>query len=318
MKPDEKDIALILRQLNGELNSQENVAFLNRVKKDPEFEKIYSEYSKTVNLIDNNSENEIKNIDVNKEWNLFKKKTQQKKAKSVKLRVLSYSVAASIAIIFGLFYLFSINKEYTLEAENQIIEKALQDGSKITLSSNSIISYKKNSRLVKLKGKAFFEVTKDKKGKNFIVKTDNYSVKVLGTKFVVSDIGDNIQVIVKEGLVEVSDTQKKNKVRVKKGESVTVDKDTQKFIIENIKSKNYLSWKTKEFIFEETTLREVFELLEQAYGYKIVIKDDKILNQTLTSTFKNEKFDVIISVLKINNTLKIRTEGKIIYVSSAL
>src|SRR5690606_18082388 len=66
------------------------------------------------------------------------------------------------------------------------LTKVLPDGSKVTLNSNSSISYTEgfteSTREIKLKGEAFFQVTKDP-ARPFIVHTGNIATTALGTSF---------------------------------------------------------------------------------------------------------------------------------------
>lgn len=78
--------------------------------------------------------------------------------------------------------------DYTVVSapSGQRVSLTLADGSTVTLSPNSRMqipqSFKGDSRQVSLSGEAFFHVAKDAKHP-FIVNTDKYSLKVLGTEF---------------------------------------------------------------------------------------------------------------------------------------
>ena len=62
----------------------------------------------------------------------------------------------------------------------------LEDGTKVWLDAETELRYPTNfdaqNRVVYLKGEAYFEVAK-MEGKPFVVKIDQMSVNVLGTKF---------------------------------------------------------------------------------------------------------------------------------------
>ena len=107
----------------------------------------------------------------------------------------SFSIAATLAILFGLFFLMSTNEisHKTAFGEQKIIE--LPDGSQVTMNSKSLIEFNPDSwesnRILKLSGEAYFKV---KKGSQFTVNTDNGNVIVLGTEFNVNSLNHYFEV----------------------------------------------------------------------------------------------------------------------------
>jgi len=111
---------------------------------------------------------------------------------------IAISTAASLILIFLLqLLLFSQTR---FESSDQAASFRLPDQSRVVLSENSSISFPKYrwNRKLELQGEAYFEV---KKGNKFIVKTDEGSVSVLGTRFLVTEKEDNLQVSCFEGKV---------------------------------------------------------------------------------------------------------------------
>ena len=86
---------------------------------------------------------------------------------------------------------------------------ALSDGSKVTLNSESKLSYPSQFegqvRKVKLEGEAYFEIQKTADHKQFIVETDLQEIEVLGTKFNIKafDFDDENFSTLAEGSVKV-------------------------------------------------------------------------------------------------------------------
>ncbi|WP_163708048.1 FecR family protein [Mangrovibacterium lignilyticum] len=111
---------------------------------------------------------------------------------------IAISTAASLILIFLLqLLLFSQTR---FESTDQAATFRLPDQSRVVLSENSSISYSKYiwNRKVKLQGEAYFEV---QKGEKFIVKTDEGSVSVLGTRFLITEKEDKLKVSCYEGKV---------------------------------------------------------------------------------------------------------------------
>ena len=111
---------------------------------------------------------------------------------------IAISTAASLILIF-LLHLFLFSST-TLQAGNQADSFRLPDHSRVILSSNSAINYSTYhwNRKLQLQGEAYFEVNE---GKKFIVKTDEGSVSVLGTRFLVTEKEDQLTVSCFEGKV---------------------------------------------------------------------------------------------------------------------
>lgn len=111
-------------------------------------------------------------------------------------------IAASVVLIFLLHFFLSVD---TIESGALAVNTLrLPDHSRVVLSKNSTASYPKYwwRREVKLKGEAYFEV---EKGDQFIVKTNEGKVSVLGTRFQVSEIEDGLIVSCYEGKVRFTD-----------------------------------------------------------------------------------------------------------------
>ncbi|HKJ41151.1 MAG TPA: FecR family protein [Sunxiuqinia sp.] len=112
------------------------------------------------------------------------------------------SIAASLVLIFLLHFFFAVD---TIESGGISVNTLrLPDNSRVVLSKNSSASYPKYwwKREVNLNGEAYFEV---EKGDQFIVKTNEGSVSVLGTRFQVSEIKNGLIVSCYEGKVRFTD-----------------------------------------------------------------------------------------------------------------
>lgn len=113
-------------------------------------------------------------------------------------------------------------------AYGEVRRVPLNDGSVMTLNTRSKadIEFGEKNRSVKLiEGEGFFEVAPDK-SRPFLVNSDGYTVKAVGTAFVVrKQPDDRIQVVVYEGIVDVA-SQKTKPLRLKAGDMVEIgDRD---------------------------------------------------------------------------------------------
>ena len=194
----------------------------------------------------------------------------------------------------------------------QTQEIILPDGSKVHLSENSSISlvgdFEGTTRKVELKGKAFFDITRDEQ-KPFIVRTYNSNIKVLGTSFLVDSYNDNnTKVVVKTGKVSVAkNSGSSTTLELIPGEVATVNKQVEKSINTN---QNYLSWKTKIIDFNKSPMSDVINTLEEVYFVKIKVSDTDINNCTLSAKFDHRDIDVVMEIISQTFNLDLKQKGK--------
>src|SRR3546814_4407377 len=97
----------------------------------------------------------------------------------------------------------------TLVPETTLFRSPLRDGSAVTLNSNSEIDvdFDEGIRHVRLlRGEALFDVAKDSI-RPFVVEADSTRVTAVGTSFTVNRVsGRDVQVLVREGVVELADS----------------------------------------------------------------------------------------------------------------
>lgn len=134
------------------------------------------------------------------------------------------SMAATFAVLAALFlYSPHDNKDYQT-AYGEVRRVPLNDGSIMTLNTLSKVDleFGETQRSVKLlSGEGYFEVAPDS-SRPFVVSSVGYSVKAIGTAFVVRNLTDQtFQVLVYEGVVEV-DGRNTQPIEVTAGKLVEV------------------------------------------------------------------------------------------------
>ncbi len=206
----------------------------------------------------------------------------------------------------------------------------LPDGSKVWLNAGSSLtydsSYGKNLREVALSGEAFFDVVKNK-DKPFIIHASKINVRVLGTEFNVraypTDKTTEASLI--RGSIEVTFKDKPSKkIILKPNEKIVVDNDRYlKDILTNshpisqekiheipgvdVKKLTYenktgtiieTSWVENKLIFQDESFDDLARQLERWYGVSIVFKNDRLKENRLTGSFKNETVRQALDALK--------------------
>jgi ferric-dicitrate binding protein FerR (iron transport regulator) len=314
---------LIIKDLSGEIDKGEKQMLEDWREENDANQKAYREiagiWDKT------GSVSSIAHLDIDKEWQYFQSRTSRKatnSAGSLPSRNI-FQLAAGIALILTLSIVayFYFNRfrviEYNTLAETR--EVLLEDGTKITMNKFSRLTYKasygETNRRVSLSGEAFFEVEKNR-DLPFIVEAGEASIEVLGTSFNVKAYDEipRVEVTVKSGMVSFKvDRAKKEKVILNPGEKVIFDKQEQEVEKKKSQDENFISWKTNRFVFDNTPLKDIVDLLNEVYGENIIIDKKELLNCPLTGTFAGKDLDNVLEVIKSALDLKIRREkGSII------
>ncbi|MCE6991093.1 FecR family protein [Dyadobacter sp. CY323] len=210
----------------------------------------------------------------------------------------------------------------------------LPDGSTVELFPGSRLSYPtdfgKTNRTVYLLGKARFDVRKNPQ-KPFYVYSNELVTKVLGTVFSVEAFEkDNaLKIVVEHGQVSVY--QQKNPdtksartilqgVLLKPNQQVVFSRESKQFsktvvaepalVDDRIVDKN-------SFVFEETPVIAVFELLKKAYGLDIIYNEEILKGCQLTASLADEpvlkKLDIITQSIGSSYEM---VEGQVIIVSN--
>ena len=210
---------------------------------------------------------------------------------------VKYASAAVLVVAISL--LFVLNQNQT---DSTYTNQELSDGSEIALHGSSvleIIKIDENIREVRMSGKAYFDIQRDE-SRPFIIYTDNAKVEVLGTSFLVKSTNDLTEVCVESGLVEFTkSTSGKDAVSVKlsEGEMGLVSSNNKGIIKRNNNDLNYLSWKTKVITFEESTMSEVEQVLEDVYGIEIKFENPAFKNCKLTAKLNKKKAKDAIEII---------------------
>ncbi len=179
----------------------------------------------------------------------------------------------------------------------------LEDGSRVWLDSGSELdlnSFSPNNRLVKLKGKGYFDITSNKNAP-FRINADGFDVQVLGTKFVVNAVSK--EVLVKDGKVKVF-TAKENVILVN-NQKVVID-ESETFIVENSAFDDSILWFNEELKFNNTPFDQVVKDLSSNFNVKFTLPSNNDWSKcTFTSgSLKGNSLDQVLIILKLTYDLE--------------
>ena len=197
------------------------------------------------------------------------------------------------------------------------VEIILADGSLVSLHAASSLTYpkkfKRNERRVELNGEAFFEI-ESMPAKPFVVQINEVEIHVLGTSFYVNARADakTIEVVVKTGEVAMV-APATQKISLSAGDRGVYSKQDGSVSLDPLENPNFLSWKTRHFVFENSALKEVFEVLEHTFGVHFTFSDQNLEYCRLTAIFHEKTFEEILGIIAETFSLSYsRQQGKIV------
>lgn len=239
-----------------------------------------------------------------------------KSSKTVPFRRYWLQIASVLIIIVSIGSIFLVHRDASewiaiSTLPNETKEVFLPDSTLITLSGSSSVlyevkEYSKERRVVKIEGKAFFEVKRNETHP-FLAKTPVAQVEVLGTTFQVKASDMETEVNVETGKVRLSGDDSKENIILTAGMSALYTKNNNEIKIISEEDINYLSWKTGLLRFNETPLNEVINELNEYYKVTL-INNYKTDSYKLTASFNNMPLEEVLTV--INQTLDINLSIK--------
>ncbi len=202
----------------------------------------------------------------------------------------------------------------------------LPDSSEVFLNANSRLTYTDNwnsgtAREVWVEGEAYCKVRKqqgrDGYPRGFIAHTQIVKVEVLGTEFNVIHRRGNSVVILKSGKVQLTnnETITPRKIFMRPGELVSYS-DTQKvFLTKLVNPHLYSAWVNHKLIFNQTTLREIAQMLSDNYGMTVVFKQPRLSEKKFTATIPSNNLDVLFTALQESFNVNIERQNSQIIIS---
>lgn len=313
---EEKYWNLMSRYLSNELSLEETEELLTWLDDDPARADLLKELQDTWDATKNYPENF--NVDTSAGWQ--KLRTLIDEQERPKVRTLSkvawIGIAASFLLVAFVGFLGYKNLTQTklieiTTIEGQNTEIMLPDGSKVWLNENSTLSYPDDfnedaKREVKLKGEAFFEVTKNPE-RPFIIEAGKTVTRVLGTSFNVrQDNQGSIKVSVVTGKVSFQPVENsRQELILLPGDAGVITKEGY-----SAKSKfgnqNFLYWKSRQLAFTNATLSEVLKTVENAYHVKFHLNEEELLNRRITTSFNQIPLSEVLEVIEVLLDLKIK------------
>ncbi len=207
--------------------------------------------------------------------------------------ILAGGAAASIAAAVGLAWHLpeTVRERGFSTAIGQIREVVLEDGSVMVLNTNTKIRvrFTQEVRAIDLlRGEAQFDVAKNKK-RPFIVSAGDTLVRAVGTSFTVSMLPKRpVQVLVKEGVVELQRADAAAAIPVRASANIQaiapVGAPFVTLAVPEEKLIRDLAWQQGRIAFDNKSLEEAAEEFARYSEVRIVV-DPAVSDRTVTGLF---------------------------------
>lgn len=311
---------VLVKCIIGEGSHEEHELLREWCMQDPDHQKEYEEMKKTWES--SRKVGEVPSVDIDKAWDNFvqiraNSNTGKKTLSMSNMPVsgLWWRVAAAVIFIgllsfYGLSYFLDQNT--LLSTANHFQRTDLPDGSTVYLNRHATMKYQKEwwgrTRTVDLQqGEVFFDIKRDERTP-FVIQSGASLITVLGTSFHVRRGESETEVIVASGSVRVK--YGAHEVVLQPNEGVVIaDTLKQKAKLDTVPDQLYRYYVHQEFVFENTPLVRVFEVLGRAYDKHFVIQNESIGQLRYTATFRQQDLSQMIGVIMMTFNLEIKQHG---------
>lgn len=225
-------------------------------------------------------------FDPGKGWARFSKRIEEEQQQQLIIRMKRINRLKYAAVLFipvalaALFFLSNPEKSQNTAANcfssikagtGEMKKISLPDGSLVWLNAASELRYScsfqgKAERVVSLiRGEAYFEVKHDEK-QAFVVEVNKMKVKVYGTSFNVNSYQANVKTTLLTG--SIGATAGKESLMLKPGQQAIFNPSKNSFAVKTVNAAEDALWRTGTINFDNTSLKEIAEVIERQYGYK--------------------------------------------------
>lgn len=329
---------LITRYFSGEISGDELQLLSDWLLSDAVHKDLFSAYKSTWQLLAKSRVDAAINLD--DEWNALQIKIKQENTDTETPKIITlnesrknrfsgfpslWKVAAAFTVLFVssfILYYYTANPRNIMlsaKAGNMIVH--LPDGTEVALNNGSTITYPEKftlrKREIEISGEAYFTIKHDST-RPFVIVSGNARIEDLGTSFNVNTQAASgaIEVVLTSGEVAIYyKGWKTEKVVLAPGEKAEIEKTGRKITRTTNPDRNYMAWKTRKLIFENTTLSEIVTTLNTVYRSNIIRLPAELAGCRLTATFSDQPLKSVLNVLQKTLDLKITESATSIEIS---
>jgi transmembrane sensor len=223
-------------------------------------------------------------------------------------------IAAILLLFLSVTLVYQLRRDHLAEAVTHTLSTPLAsrtnfilpDGSVIWLNAGSSVTYPGRftgeSREVSISGEAYFDVVKGRTP--FVVKTEGFSIEVLGTAFNLSAYpGEPGFVTLERGKVRIHREGVSGKYLLP-GQQASIVQNSSEIAVRPVVTNIYTSWRENKLVFNDEALEDVAKRLERWYNIKILIKDESLNKTKINGKIEMESFSEVLELLELTVPLK--------------
>ena len=242
-----------------------------------------------------------------------------------------YSAAAAVLIlglVLGGWWKMQPEKvlRQTFFTRNGEIKSVLlPDSTVIVLNANSSLEYSSQwdngeDREVWVSGEGYFSVAHQLNAQHqrtkFTVHTGNLDVQVWGTTFNVNTRRGTTKVSLNTGKVSIGfPDKKKDAVMMKPGDMIAYTAAQDRITASRVDPAAYSSWQNRELFFNNTSLREMGNELEDIYGFKVQIADSATARRTISGRLLAKSDTMLLNTIAAVFNLNISIKDAVVMVA---
>ncbi|WKN44975.1 FecR family protein [Tunicatimonas pelagia] len=218
----------------------------------------------------------------------------------------------------------TLEKVITAYGETQTV--TLPDGSIVKLNANSALRYATDwetasERAVWLSGEAYFQVTKVKSATGdpvkFTVHAQDLTIQVVGTAFNVHNRSEEVEVVLTEGQVVLQLPQQEQPVVMAPGERVEYRANELTLEKQTVATEPYTAWKDNRYVFDNLSLADIAELIEQSHGFSVHFASDTLAETRMSANIPSTELAVVLEIIEQTLGVNITQSDRAIYISSS-
>ena len=301
------DKSLIIKYLNGELDSAESERILSWLNEDESNRQEL--FSLKEVLLGLRVEQRPDLADTGNEWRRLKRTLKDRRRPAFPWKPLAAAMAMVLLILVGWGLGQKASGSFPLLSGDVCVKTGvgqqtlarLPDGTTLLLNDCSELAYNplswKESRRVRLEGQAAFQV-RHMDGIPFLIQTKDYSVRVTGTSLDISCYPEEGRSVVslKEGKLSVIFQDGTHNVDLTPGDALVFDSASNTYTVQRLPDGRLYAWEENKICFDGNTLREKAGEIYRRFGYKMKI-EDSCSHYRYTAVFDDESLKDLLDIL---------------------
>ncbi|WP_107822305.1 FecR family protein [Mangrovibacterium marinum] len=226
--------------------------------------------------------------------------------------LIALSIVGVTAYFLGRQNALSVQDQFVISTlPGQKSKVKLPDGTNVWINSDSELDYStdRKNRVVHLRGEAYFEVAHSK-DHPFVVKLGGWDIRVLGTKFNVSNYPESEvrEASLLEGKIAVETENHKNDMEIVPGERISYYAKTKDIVTQKASVKDDILWKDGVLSFNNDSFREIVFRLEKYYGVRFEYNPNDFKNIHYTGQIDNLSLRNVLEFMSLTMPVEYEIE----------